>query len=140
MRVLALLVAGLAALGAVSASSWKDCGSTLLKPTSVTLSPDPPQRNTQENVILGGQLSEQATGGTVDLSISFAGFTVYNNTWPVCNLVKCPVGPGPITAQLQVPGSAIPSISPAGTYNAQATITDQSGTQVTCVAVQFALS
>jgi len=56
-----------------------------------------------------------------------------------CDIVSCPIQPGPLTASLTVPASAIPSISPPGEYIGTSHMIDGTGQELACVVVTFNL-
>jgi len=133
----------LSMLAVATASSWKSCGAPgdhgIVK--SVQLYPDPPQRTVDETVNLQGTVDEQVTSGSVTIVITYTpiGIQVFSQTWAICNVVSCPVAPGPISANLTIPGSAIPSFAPSGAYVSRGTILDQNSAEIICVDTSFNL-
>lgn len=123
-------------------STWSYCSGTgpgHLTVDNVTLNPDPPQRGHDEVVSLVGTVDEVVNGGTIHLQISYSGFVVYDHTYNVCDTITCPSSGPNVSASITIPGSAIPSISPAGAYLGKATLVDQTGASLACVQVQFTL-
>eukprot|EP00455_Lapot_gusevi_P019891 TRINITY_DN2116_c0_g1_i4.p2 TRINITY_DN2116_c0_g1~~TRINITY_DN2116_c0_g1_i4.p2 ORF type:complete len:140 (-),score=58.93 TRINITY_DN2116_c0_g1_i4:101-520(-) len=137
----AVFVCLIALLAVASATTWTDCtkAGSPAKPSNVQLSPDPPQRSVDCKVSLNGTVSESLNGGQVQLSIVYLGVTVHSQTNNVCDVVKCPLS-GPFSAAVTVPGSAIPSFSPPGSYTGHGVVTDQNNQPIICVDVHFQLN
>jgi len=111
-----------------------------MKVSSVALDPIQPVRQQDQKVLFTGVADEQVTGGTIHMTIKYAGFLpVYDHVWNICDLEKCPVGPGVVNVTLLIPGSSIPSASPPGTYNTHTVAVDQAGLELTCVDLAFKL-
>jgi len=107
----------------------------------VLLYPDPPQRTVNEVVNLQGTVDESVTNGTITIAITYVpiGIQVFTQSWSICSVVSCPIQAGYISANLTIPGSAIPSFAPAGAYTSRGTITDQNGAEIICVDSSFSL-
>jgi len=135
------LLSILVAVSVNAASPWVSCGqpSDIGVPTDVILTPDPPVRNNDEIVTLEGTVKSQISGGNVALTITYLGIPVYSNKWDICTVTHCPIATGDFAANLTVPGTSIPPISPAGDYTGTGIITDSAGAEICCVKVTFTL-
>jgi len=124
-------------------SPWSYCPGTShghLTVLSVGMNPDPPVRGTDEIVSLVGTVDETITGGTIVLTITYGGFPVYNHTYNVCDTLVCPYTKPDVSSALLIPGTAIPPISPSGTYIGKANLLDQTGASLACIQVSFKLT
>jgi len=105
------------------------------------MTPDPPIRAQAENVTMVGFLKTPGpvSGGILTLEITYFGIPVYSFESSICDIIQCPVQPGPLSAYVIIPGSAIPRISPPGTYVGTSRIVDNNQNELSCITLEFDL-
>jgi len=86
-----------------------------------------------------GSTEKPVNGGQLSLSVSLMGVPVFQTTMNNCDILKCPVAAGPISASLNLPASTVPPFAPAGEYTARAQAKSSSGEEIFCVEMKFTL-
>jgi hypothetical protein len=110
---------------------------TDLSIATVQVSPDPPVSGQNISVVADGTVDEQLqTGSLLVISVSYMGVDIFSENLPMQEVTKIPVGPGPITIFYAI---VIPSGVPHGQYQLSLTFNDQSGTEITCIALALTL-
>lgn len=81
------------------------------------------------------------TSGNIHVEVSFLGIKVINQDKDLCEAIAkyqpCPLNAGPQTAQVT---QSLPSSAPSGHYTGKAKVTDQDGSEVACVNLDFNLN
>jgi hypothetical protein len=106
---------------------------------NVVITPDPPKKGQALTINATGSLDETITAGKVSINIKWGAITVVSKTLDLCTIspqYHCPVPAGPfsVAQSADIPGSA-----PGGHYTGQVKVTDQSGSEVTCIDLDFRL-
>jgi len=100
----------------VAIHNFTDCGSTVLIPTSVSLTPDPPKKGSKWAIGFTAKPTRPITNGTLDVSVKIWGFPISHKLdicyggdgWPGCPF------DGPINITDWNP--AIPRFGPSGPF------------------------
>lgn len=105
------------------------------------MTPDPPKKGQDVTVAASGTLDEQVTSGKINVEVEFLGIKVVNETLDLCKTIskyqQCPIAQGPLSVKVT---ESLPSDAPSGHYTGKAVISDQSGSQIACIALDFNLS
>ncbi|RUS20379.1 MD-2-related lipid-recognition domain-containing protein [Endogone sp. FLAS-F59071] len=120
-----------------------NCGSSsdILKLTSLTLSPNPPQRGQNLTVIATGTLTQAIiNGSTINVNVTLDSFLpVLSNTWDLCSeaaqeKITCPMPSGAVNLTTTL---AVPSDIPSGSYAAHAVASEPNGSEIACFDITF---
>lgn len=111
---------------------------TDLSVTDIYVTPNPPVKGSNIGLQLLGTVDEQLTeGSNFVINVLYLGTQIFTETVPLENAgATFPVGPGSLQLNYSV---LIPSIAPSGAYTIQLTFNDQTGTEITCIALSFSL-
>mmetsp|Transcript_33880 Transcript_33880/g.61174 ORF Transcript_33880/g.61174 Transcript_33880/m.61174 type:complete len:332 (-) Transcript_33880:386-1381(-) len=126
-------------LPAIQAINWSICdaGTSLYRPETVTLVPDPPVAGKDATFSIVGTLDGPAiTGGRVDYKVLVFGIPIYENTIDLCQTTTCPIEPGQYTIELL---QSLPSYAPKGNYHLQVNMYDDDNNEIFCIKVDFHL-
>eukprot|EP00270_Netrium_digitus_P003961 TRINITY_DN14816_c0_g1_i1.p1 TRINITY_DN14816_c0_g1~~TRINITY_DN14816_c0_g1_i1.p1 ORF type:complete len:151 (+),score=25.41 TRINITY_DN14816_c0_g1_i1:412-864(+) len=124
--------------------SWSSCtpAGSPVQITSVKVTPDPAKRGSAPNAFSFTGTSKVAIkSGTVNVKVSYNAGIFKNIQVPVppfniCSIIKCPSGPGLISASFK---QTFPSLTPKGDYSVKVTATSGSST-LFCVAFTFTIA
>ena len=120
-----------------AAHNFTDCGSTVLIPTSVSLTPDPPVKGSKWAIGFTAKPTRPITNGTLDVIVKIWGFPISHKLdicyggdgWPGCPF------DGPINITDWNP--AIPRFGPSGPFEGTFNITDSNGDILMCLQTQW---
>eukprot|EP00455_Lapot_gusevi_P036834 TRINITY_DN4103_c0_g1_i3.p1 TRINITY_DN4103_c0_g1~~TRINITY_DN4103_c0_g1_i3.p1 ORF type:complete len:138 (+),score=45.87 TRINITY_DN4103_c0_g1_i3:54-467(+) len=123
-------------LGATAVNvQFTDCGSKLIKITSIEASSWPPVAGQNLTLAASGTASSSISSGTYDSIVDYIGIQVSESKGDFCTLTKCPISAGPATITSV---SAFPSGLPSGDYTVQ--LSTASGSDaIFCIQVGFTL-
>jgi len=113
---------------------YKDCGSPLLKITSLD-GTYPFKKGVDLVINVNGTLLKDITAGVFTLDVKLFGVKVFGQTGDLCLWSKtftCPAGKGDHTISVT---QAIPAISPSGQYDIVLKATDQDKQPILCIDV-----
>ncbi len=108
---------------------------------SLTLSPDPPQRNSDLSIAIRGTLRRDLSGGTVAYAVSYAGYSLVREERPLCEVLgqdaglpQCPLEAGEWSVRHTV---RVPWPVPSGTYSLHVAAWDDAGAPLLCTEAEF---
>mmetsp|Transcript_11573 Transcript_11573/g.16083 ORF Transcript_11573/g.16083 Transcript_11573/m.16083 type:complete len:152 (+) Transcript_11573:45-500(+) len=139
MRTLFFLACVLSAAFAVG-DIWANCGTSSdhLQIEQVTIIPDPPVIGQNVTITFVGYLNEEVTSGTVSLNLKWNGFTILNQSYSLCDLVKdyekCPIPAGDISLTVT---EYLPTAIPKGTYTGTVKAFDQNNQEIMCITLDL---
>lgn len=121
----------------VASHNFTDCGSTVLIPKSVTLTPDPPVKGKKWAIGFTANPTRTITNGTLDVIVKIWGFPISHKLnicdggdgWPGCPF------DGPINITDWNP--AIPRFGPSGPFEGTFNITDSDGKVLMCLQTEW---
>lgn len=103
----------------------------------VDVTPDPPVAGHNITIWAYGSVDEELTQGSqVVISVSYMGIQIFTETIPMSDVTSMPVGPGLVDINYSI---GIPDLVPHGPYSVSLTFNDQTGTEITCLLIQFSL-
>eukprot|EP00744_Colponema_vietnamica_P024304 GILI01035443.1.p2 GENE.GILI01035443.1~~GILI01035443.1.p2 ORF type:complete len:143 (+),score=36.02 GILI01035443.1:90-518(+) len=142
MKAALLLILALFACSAWAQAQVKVCSQAgdYGQIQNVSLAPNPPVKGQQVSINLSVKPTQQITGGTVDISVKYAGIKLHDEKQDLCSHMSgasCPVAPGTTFAFAY--SVSIPSFAPGGNYAVTLTTTDSNGAEVDCVELDFTL-
>lgn len=105
--------------------------------SKVQVTPDPPVAGQNITIWAYGAVDEEMTDGSqVVIAVDFMGVQIFSESLPMSDVTQMPAGPGPIEIHYAID---IPGGVPHGPYSVSLTFDDQTGTELTCLIVQFSL-
>jgi hypothetical protein len=132
MKVLSTLMLSLYTFASTSASVI-DCsaGKSLFSVTSMSFSPDPAVSGQNSTLNLSMNVPEQINDGTATYKITFNFVPVSTNSEKLCDIVPCPIMPGPLSIVSSYDFSGVPS----GTIKADIKWVDMNSRNLLCVSI-----
>jgi hypothetical protein len=103
------------------AHNFKNCFDTVSSIKSLILDPDPPLFNNGNNIIIYGSIKDKiVNSGNIYVQIYYLNSWIYNITYDLCSLTKCPINNDYVILY----NVNIPSFAPIGNYNIKLNITN----------------
>jgi hypothetical protein len=100
----------------------------------VTLQPDPAQPGSPIVFQIDATIGTEVKTGFIEIDVSYQGLMVYTETKQLCDIMPCPVKPGPF----QIKSSeSLPPIVPPGPYELKVIANTTNTDQLMCLLIDF---